>query len=91
MRQNKFQTTVLENKINLKFSSYSNLIQMLKFFEAWCVKNNYNLVRIRLISSLILLNSSPIHEKAYGTFLYYLGRLWLSMNDKEWEDFIENL
>lgn len=91
VRQNKFQTTVLENKVNLKFSSYSNLIQMLRFFEAWCVQNNYNLVRIRLISSLILLNSSPLHERVYGTFLYYLGRLWLSMNDKEWEDFIENL
>ena len=53
-------------------------IQVLKYFENWILKNEYDLTKVRLITALIYLNIAPLHHKPYSFFLFHLGKYLLN-------------
>ena len=55
---------------------------MIDEFEEWVKSRNLSLLKIRELSALILLNIAPLHDKEYGTFLYYYGRYLLELNSR---------
>jgi NDP-sugar pyrophosphorylase family protein len=50
------------------------LIQQLKDFEKFVIDNNYDLQKIKLITSIIWLNMSPLYEGKISEFLFYFGK-----------------
>jgi len=39
--------------------------------------NNLSFYKLKIITALIFINISPLHEGKYGIFLYYLGKKML--------------
>jgi hypothetical protein len=59
-------------------------IEKCKFIlDSWCVKNEMDLKKIKILTGLILLNMSPLHEYPIDKHLYFYGKynLWRFIND----------
>ena len=52
--------------------NYKSIIQI-QDFDNFILKNNLNLEKIKLLTSLIWINMSPLHDKEFGIFLYFFG------------------
>jgi hypothetical protein len=72
----------MKNEDNIKFveGSYSvnysyevseSLQKFKKEFETWVNIQGYDLEKIKLITSLIFLNMSPLHEEKFGKLLWF--------------------
>jgi len=55
----------------------SNLLNCREVFKKFVRKQNFNQKKIDIISALIFLNMSPLHDYPLNLFLYYFGRLKL--------------
>ena len=83
VRLNKFKTIILDRKsVFVDIEIQENHKLMIDEFEEWVKSRNLSLLKIRELSALILLNIAPLHDKEYGTFLYYYGRYLLELNSK---------
>ena len=52
-------------------------------YEKWIIKNGYDLGKVKLITSLIFLNMSPLHEREFGNLLFFKSKQMLQeINDK---------
>jgi len=50
------------------------LMQQLIDFDKFVVKNNYDVKKIKILTSLIWLNMSPLYEGKLAEFLFYFGK-----------------
>jgi len=78
---------ILKNKFLIKWSSKEIvfklqrkriLIQCEKYLEEWCLINNFNISKIRIITSIIFLNIATLHHYPYSLLLYSLGKKMLN-------------
>lgn len=69
-----------ESKIEFSQGNYSvkynypvsnNLNKFKKSYEKWVIDNGYNLEKIKLITGIIFLNMSPLHDEKFGKMLWY--------------------
>lgn len=69
-----------EDKINYKEGSYSinfsypiseNLTKFKRVYEKWITQNGYDLNKVKLITGLIYLNMSPLHDGKFGKMLWF--------------------
>ena len=54
--------------------SYSNLKSLSKFkttYENWIVDNGYDLNKVKILTGLIFLNMSPLHDEKFGKMLWF--------------------
>ena len=54
--------------------SYSNLKSLPKFksiYENWITTNGYDLNKIKILTALIFLNMSPLHDEKFGKMLWF--------------------
>jgi len=61
----------------------SNLLNCRDIFEKFVRKQNFNQKKIDIVSALIFLNMSPLHDYPLNLFLYYFGRLKLYLARKK--------
>jgi len=61
----------------------NNLIECQKILHSTINKNNIDLKKVELLSSIIWLNMSPLHNGKLGEFLYYFGKINLYKNLKK--------
>jgi choline kinase len=59
------------------FSTTSKLMDSREEYEAFLKKNNFDIKKIKLITALIFLNMSPLHNEPFGSLLYCMGRQML--------------
>jgi dTDP-glucose pyrophosphorylase len=90
LRHNLFinHENILNNLYNIKFDNdnvyidikcnYKNIIQI-QDFDDFILKNKLNLEKIKLLTSLIWINMSPLHDKKFGIFLYFFGLYNINM------------
>ena len=57
--------------VNYTFNLPNSLKQFKPEYEKWIIKNGYNLDKIKLITSLIFLNMSPLHDEKFGKILWF--------------------
>ena len=50
---------------------------MIDYFGKYLSMKNFSTYKVKIITSLIFINISPLHDKEYGIFLYYLGKKML--------------
>jgi len=65
---------------SIKFDNYTtdSTDQFKIFYESWIADMKYDLDKIKVLSSLIFLNMSPLHPDKFGKYLYYFGLLNLN-------------
>ena len=73
MRKNSCEMSNVKIKIQLQ-NGYRNLID---YFNKYLATNKFSIYKVKIITSLIFLNISPLHEGKYGIFLYFLGKKML--------------
>ena len=65
-------------KVDERTQNYLSLIGYELIFknvyEEWIVNNNYNLNKVKLITSLIFLNMSALHEEEFGNLLFFKAK-----------------
>ena len=67
-----------QDKIYISIKQKSNLLKCQKFFYKWLKENNYNEKKINIITALIFVNISGLHEYPYSRFLFLLGQSMLN-------------
>ncbi len=77
IREKKYHVHFTKDFAFYKFSKRRNLIKYLKYFEKFILKNNFDLFKVKLISSLIYLNIAPLHHNPYSQLLFFHGKLEL--------------
>ena len=63
-----------ENEINVDLKCNYFLIKQLEDFDKFILEKNLNLKKIKLLTSLIWLNMSPLHEYNISKFLFYFSK-----------------
>jgi thiamine kinase-like enzyme/dTDP-glucose pyrophosphorylase len=67
-----FQT--IDDTITVDLKCNYLLIQQLNDFDQFILNNSYDLKKIKIITSLIWLNMSPLYEYPLSDFLFYFGK-----------------
>ncbi len=69
----------LNNSVSVDLKCNYTLINQLKDFDTFVLNNKLDLKKIKILTSLIWLNMSPLHEYPLNEFLYYFGKYNLSL------------
>lgn len=69
----------LNNCVSVDLKCNYTLINQLKDFDTFVIDNELDLKKIKILTSLIWLNMSPLHEYPLNEFLYYFGKYNLSL------------
>ena len=75
--KNHFFVEWRNNKILFKLNRRLILEKCEIRFNQWCIKNNFSLKKIRILTALIYLNISALHHYPYSFLLYALGKKML--------------
>ena len=71
---NLFTVKINDNKIIVDLKCNYTLINQLNDFDKFVINNNLNLKKIKILTALIWLNMSPLHEYPLNEFLFYFGK-----------------
>lgn len=52
----------------------NNLLEFKNIFEKFLINNAYDLKKVKILASLVLLNIAPLNYYPYNIFLYYFGK-----------------
>ena len=81
---NLFTVKVRGNTIFCDIMRSDNLLACQKILSEYIDSKGLDLKKVKVITPITWLNSSPLHHHPYNLFLYYFGRLnlWKALNDK---------
>ena len=74
------------NEITYDFTRKQSLIECENYYHKWIVKNGFDLKKVKLITALIFLNISALHDFPYVLVLYALGKQMLFECLKEFKE-----
>lgn len=75
VNKNGFEITRHEDaSITIDIDRPFRLVEVETTFHQWLQTAGYQVDKVRLLTALIFLNISPLHEHPYSLFLYYLGK-----------------
>ncbi len=57
--------------VNYDYDISENLIEFKHVYEKWLRVNNFDLNKIKLITALIFINMSPLHDDKFGKMLWF--------------------
>ncbi len=60
-----------ESLINFSYEEEKSLLDFKSYYEKWLDKKGFDLKKIKLITALIYLNMSPLHEEKFGKILWF--------------------
>jgi NDP-sugar pyrophosphorylase family protein/mannose-6-phosphate isomerase-like protein (cupin superfamily) len=71
--KNENNLKLIEGSYSIQYSySVSDNLQKFKtYFENWIIKNGYDLNKVKLITGLIFLNMSPLHDEKFSKMLWF--------------------
>lgn len=80
-----FKIKINNKKIECDINCKENLIECKKVLQKFIIDNNLDLEKVNILTALIWLNMSPLHEYPFNYFLYYFGKLNLyrTLNELE--------
>jgi len=71
---NLFTKEIKENEVIIDLKCNYTLISQLKDFDNFVLDNKLDLKKIKILTALIWLNMSPLHEYPLNEFLFYFGK-----------------
>ena len=69
-----FDININDNKVIIDLKCNYILMNQLKDFDKFVKENKLNLKKIKILTALIWLNMSPLHEYPLNKFLFYFGK-----------------
>lgn len=57
--------------VNYDYDTSTELDKFRKLYEKWIISNGYSLEKVRLITGIIFLNMSPLHEEKFAKMLWF--------------------
>jgi choline kinase/mannose-6-phosphate isomerase-like protein (cupin superfamily) len=64
------------------YSKLKNLTDFQSIYENWLITNGFDIGKVRLITGLIFLNMSPLHDKKFSKMLWFKSIEMLNTYDK---------
>ena len=61
----------------------SDLLEAKEEYERFLKRNNFDISKVKILTSLIFLNMAPLHNDPFDLMLYYLGKSMLYKSMKE--------
>ena len=82
--QNLFEVVYNNDNVTVDLKCNYFLIQQLSDYDKFICENNFNLKKIKIITSIIWINMSPLYDGKLSEFLFYFGKynLFLSLQEK---------
>ena len=77
IKKGDFSFDMSGSSIHYNYIIRNDLIEAKEEYESFIKKNNFDLDKIKIITSLIFLNMSPLHKEPFDLMLYYLGKSML--------------
>ena len=74
IKQNKFGINLSDNEVSLDMEEDKLLVNAKKIFNKFILKNNFDLKKIEILTGIIFLNMSPMHNAPFSHYVYYLGK-----------------
>lgn len=74
IKQNKFHFNLKNNEINIHMEENKFLAESKKSFNSFVAQNNLDLRKIEVLTGIIFLNMSPMHNEPFSHYVYYLGK-----------------
>lgn len=74
IKKNNFSFDNKDGNIKLNYEPSKNLKLFKRHYEKWIVDNGYDLKKIKVLTFLIYLNMSPLHEEPFDLFLFYFAK-----------------
>ena len=78
VHKEQFSVEYDNDKITVDIMRKQHLVDCQEVLNNFAKYYDYDLKKIKILSSIIWLNMSPLHDKKFGLFLYYFGKynLW---------------
>ena len=70
----KLNVKQLDDNVSIDLKCNYTLIYQLEDFDKFVIENKMNLKKIKILTALIWLNMSPLHEYPLNEFLFYFGK-----------------
>ena len=80
--ESKISFDLYENSVQLGDCNSENVSVFTTSYERWIKENSYDLSKVKLIASIVLLGISCLHEKIQSDFIYFSGRRLLDESRK---------
>ena len=79
-----FTIKIQDDVIQCDILRKNYLVVCQEILYKFIIENNFNLEKVKLITSLIWLNMSPLHHYPFNIFLFYFGKwnLWQVLTHK---------
>lgn len=74
IKEGQFSFDMSGSSAYYNFAVKNDQIEAKDEYEAFLIKNNFDLDKINLITALIFLNMSPLHQDPFDLMLYFLGK-----------------
>lgn len=78
IRVGNFSCDLKPNKVQINFLIDNSLYEYRNLLDKFINYNDYNIKKVKVLSSLIYLNIAPLYEGDYSKFLYFLGQYKLN-------------
>ena len=86
IKKREFSFDMSGSSIYYNYSLKNDLLDAKEEFEEFLIQNDFDLTKIKIITSLIFLNMSPLHADPFNLMLYFLGKNRLYHALKELEE-----
>ena len=77
IEENQYSIHWDSNVIEFELKRFHRDVEFENYFNIWINENNYDLKKVRILTSLIYLNIAALHHKPYNYLLFALGKLML--------------
>lgn len=68
--------------INYSYPVNARLLEFKNYYENWLTENGFDLNKVKLITAIIFLNMSPLHDDNFSKMLWFKSIEILSEYDK---------
>ncbi len=90
IKTGEFSFDMSGSSIHYDYIVKSDLLEAKEEYESFIKRNGFDLNKIKIITSLIFLNMSPLHHEPFDLMLYHLGKNMLHKSIKNQENNREN-
>jgi hypothetical protein len=78
IKEGKFSFDMSGTSVYYNFFIKNDLVDVKTEYESFLLNNNFDLNKIKILTSLIFLNMSPLHNNPFDLTLYFLGKNMLN-------------
>mgnify|MGYP001596770921 CR=1 FL=1 len=77
VRNKKFVISVQEQSVEVNIEVSQSIQKAKQIFEKWIINEGYDLRKIKILTGIVLLNMSPLHETPLDKYLFYFAKKYL--------------